>query len=294
MSLYSQIFNNKARSFFILAIFVTVFVGFFYMVGLYVGSPSTYLIIGFLFSATTGFASYYWSDKIVLMTSKAKLADRRKYFDFYTSVENLSLASGIAMPKVYVIDDPSPNAFATGRNPKNAVICATTGLLNLLDRSDIEGVVAHELSHIKNYDILLSSIVAVLVGTIALAADSIMRSMWWGSRDRNNNRSQLFYVFFILALIITPVAATLIQLSISRKREFLADAGGVLITRNSKGLISALKKIAAYPHPLRNTSPSISHLFISDPLKKRPISWFNNLFSTHPPVEERIKILESL
>lgn len=295
MSVYSQISQNKWKTYFIMAIFVFLFSGFFYLIGLYFDSPNSYLFLGVSISLFSTFASYYWSDKIVLWTAKAVPADKKQYFDFYTSVENLSIASGLPMPKLYVIEDAAPNAFATGRDPKHAVVCATTGLLRMLDRSDIEGVIAHELSHIKNYDILLSSIVAVLVGTIALLSDWIMRSFWWRGSDRDNNRNPVFFFLFIIALILTPIVATLIQLAISRKREFLADATGVLMTRNPQGLASALEKISAYPHAMKNASSSISHLFISNPLKKsKTASWITNLFSTHPPVEERLKILRSL
>jgi len=295
MSVYSQISQNKWKTYFIMAIFVFLFSGFFYLVGLYFDSPNSYLFLGVAISLFSTFASYYWSDRIVLWTAKAVPADKKQYFDFYTSVENLSIASGLPMPKLYVIEDAAPNAFATGRDPKHAVVCATTGLLRLLDRSDIEGVIAHELSHIKNYDILLSSIVAVLVGTIALLSDWIMRSLWWRGSDRDNNRNPVFFFLFIIALILTPIVATLIQLAISRRREFLADASGVLMTRNPQGLASALEKISAYPHAMKSASSSISHLFISNPLKKsKTASWITNLFSTHPPVEERLKILRSL
>lgn len=294
MSLYSQIAQNKSRTFFIILIFITLFTGFFYLVGKFFDSPSYYLFFGLIVSSFSSLGSYFFSDKIVLFTTGARPASKKDFFDFYTTAENLALASGIPMPKLYVINDPSPNAFATGRDPKHAVICATTGLLKNLDRSDIEGVIAHELSHIKNYDILVSSIVAILVGTLGIVSDWIMRSFWWKEKDDNENRSPIFMLFFIIVLIISPIVATLIQLAISRKREFLADASGVLITRNPAGLASALEKIAGYPS-MRNVSSSTAHLFIVSPLnKKSQSSWLLNLFSTHPPIEERIKILRSM
>lgn len=227
-------------------------------------------------------------------------ADKKKFFNFYTVAENLSTANGLPMPKLYVINDPSPNAFATGRGPKHAVVCVTTGLLQLLDRTELEGVVAHELSHIKNFDILLASVVAVLVGTIALISDWIMRSFWWGGLrgrddDNDNGRNPLGYIFLILALILGPIVATIIQLAISRKREYLADASGALLTRYPQGLIRALEKISSYPMPMRTATTSTAHLFISNPFKKnKKSSWFVNLFSTHPPIEERIKILREM
>ena len=296
MSVYSQISHNRWKTYLIMAIFVFLFSGFFYLIGIYFESPNSYLFLGLLISIISSFGSYFYSDKIVLWTAGAVPASKKKYFDFYTAVENLSIATGLPMPRLFVIEDPAPNAFATGRDPKHAVVCATTGLLERLDRSDIEGVISHELSHIKNYDILLSSIVAVLVGTIALIADWTMRSFWWRGRDRDrDSRNPIFFLLFIFVLILTPIVATLIQLAISRRREFLADASGVLITRNPNGLADALEKISGYQHPMQKASPSIAHLFISNPLKKRNISsTFANLFSTHPPVEERIKILRSM
>ena len=296
MSVYSQISQNRWKTYLIMAVFVFLFSGFFYLIGLYFDSPNSYLFLGVIISLFSSFASYYYSDKIVLWTAGAVPASKKKYFDFYTSIENLSLASGLPMPRLYVIEDPAPNAFATGRDPKHAVVCATTGLLEILDRSDIEGVISHELSHIKNYDILLSSIVAVLVGTIALIANWTMRGFWWRGRGRDReNSNPIFLLLFIIALVLTPIIATLIQLASSRRREFLADAAGVLITRNPSGLADALEKISVYNFPMQNTSPSISHLFISNPLKKEGASTiFANLFSTHPPIQERIKILRSM
>ena len=230
--------------------------------------------------------------------SGAHPASRQQYFNLYTVVENLSIATGLPMPKVYVIDDPSPNAFATGRNPKHAVVCATTGLLQILDRSELEGVIGHELSHIKNYDILVATIVAVLVGTIAFLSDWVLRYLWWGGNSDSDReeKSPILYGIFLLSLILMPIAATLIQLAVSRKREYLADASSVLITRNPKGLISALKKISGYPMGLKRVSTSTAHLFIVNPFRnnKGLSKWISGLFSTHPPVEDRIRLLEKM
>ena len=298
MTVYSQISANKLKTFFIITIFIFLFSGFFYLIGSYFDSGNFYLVLGLLISFFSSFFSYFYSDRVVLWLNKAILADKRRFFDFYTVAENLAIAGGTPMPKLYVIEDNSPNAFATGRDPKHAVICATTGLLDMMDREELEGVISHELSHVKNYDILVASVVSVLVGTISVTADWIIRSMWWGggrSRDRDENRSPVMFFLFILALILTPIAATLIQLAVSRKREFLADASGVLATRNPKGLISALQKLSGYNHPMLHVASSTSHLFINDPMKTKKVSsWFSNLFSTHPPIEERIKILESM
>ncbi len=297
MSIYRQISANKWRTIVIFLVFIAITAGFFYFIGGFFGNGNGYLIAGIIFSLTSTIGSYFYSDKIVLFSVGAKPANKKEYFDFYTVCENLSIAAGLPKPKIYVIEDEAPNAFATGRDPKHAVICATTGLLSRLDRSEIEGVVAHELSHIKNYDILLASVVAVLVGMISLVSDWIMRNFWWSGfdRDDDNNRNPLMAIFVIVVLILTPIVATLIQLAISRKREFLADATAALLTRYPQGLARALEKIADYPISMRTASTATAHLFISNPFKKtRKASWFLTLFNTHPPIEERIRILRNM
>lgn len=283
-----------------MVLFVFILTGFFYLIGKFFQSPVEYFVIGFIFSLLSSIGSYFYSDKIVLFSTGAKPANKREYFDFYTVAENLAMADGLPMPKLYVIDDPSPNAFATGRDPKHAVVCATTGLLQMLNRAELEGVIAHELSHVKDYDILLASIVATLVGSIALISNWIMRSMWWGggrrSSDDRDETGPLMFILLILALIIGPIVATLIQLAISRKREYLADASGALLTRYPEGLARALEKISAYAYPLRNVPTSTAHLFIVNPIKKGDnlMNKIAALFSTHPPVADRIKILRSM
>lgn len=300
MTIYSQISANKRRSYLILLLFVFIFSGFFYVIGSYSNQGEAYFFLGFAISFFSSWISYYYSDKIVLATLSAKPANKQEYFDFYTVVENLCVASGLPMPRIYVIDDPSPNAFATGRDPKHATICATSGLLEILERSELEGVVAHELSHVKNYDILVSTVVAVLVGTIAMVSDFLMRNLWWGGlrrRDDDDNRggNPIMFIFFILAITITPLVGTLIQLAISRRREFLADADGALLTRYPAGLANALEKISSAQIPLQNVNISTAHLFISNPLKNNAnTNWIAKLFSTHPPIQERIKILRSM
>jgi len=298
MTIYSQINHNRWRSVFVLIIFIGLTSGFFFLIGNYFGSGKGYLIAGIIFSLFSTLGSYFYSDKLILFSLGAVLANKKDHFDFYTVAENLSIASGLPTPKLYVINDNSPNAFATGRDPKHAVVCTTTGLLNILDRIELEGVIAHELSHIKNYDILLSSLVAVLVGVIALVSDWILRNLWWsGLRrdDDNNNRNPLLTVFIIVVILITPLVATLIQLAISRQREFLADASGALLTRYPVGLAKALEKIGAYQYPLRSASSATAHLFIVNPFKKnKRASWLISLFNTHPAIEERIKILRSM
>ena len=214
--------------------------------GKYFDSPWGYFFLGFFISLASSVGSYFYGDKLVLLTTGAQPANKKQFFNFYTVTENLTLAAGLPMPNLYVINDPSPNAFATGRDPKHAVVCVTTGLLQIMDRTELEGVIAHELSHVKNYDILLASIVAVLVGTLSLISDWVIRSMWWGRGSDNNergNRNPLILVLFIVSLILTPIIATIIQLAISRRREYLADASAVLLTRYPEGLTRALQKL---------------------------------------------------
>ena len=259
-----------------------------------------YAGMALIVSGIMSFGSYYYSDKIVLSISGAKEANRKQYFDFYTVTENLSLASGLPKPKLYVIDDSAPNAFATGRDPEHAVVCATTGLLDKLNRTELEGVIAHELTHVKNYDIRLMSIVSVLVGTIALLGDWFLRMSLWGRGNRDKDNKEAGALFIILGLIfaiLSPIIAQLIQLAISRQREFMADAGSVSITRQPSGLISALKKISADQEPLEVANKATAHLYISNPFKKSHtsgVSMFANLFNTHPPMDKRIAALEKM
>ena len=300
MTIYNQIAGNRFKTFAIFATFILLISGFFYIIGkFYDASASGFFVMGFVISLASTIGSYFFSDKIVLMTVGAKPATKEQYFDLYTVTENLSMAAGLPMPKLYVVNDPSPNAFATGRDPKHAVVCATTGILERLDRSELEGVIAHELSHVKNYDILLSSVVAVLVGTVALISDWIMRSFWWGGLrghdDDREDRNPIMFILMIVVLIITPIVATIIQLAISRRREYLADASGALLTRYPEGLARALEKIAGDPTPMRHATASTAHLFISNPFKKKSrMSWVTSLFSTHPPIEERVRILRNM
>ena len=296
MTIYNQISGNKLRSFLLVLLFIGFFSFVFYLIGRTVGDSTTYFLLGLGISLFSGIGSYFFSDRLVLATTGARPADKKRHFNFYTVAENVAIASGVPMPKLYVIEDPSPNAFATGRNPKHAVVAATTGLLEKLDRAELEGVIAHEFSHIKNYDILVSSLVSVLAGTLVFVVDWVMRGFWWGGMDDNDNRvNPLLFVFLIVTLVITPVIATLIQLAISRKREYLADAYGALITRNPDALADALIAISSDPHPLKRASGANAHLFIESPFKKRSArSLFTSLFSTHPPTEDRVKLLRDM
>ncbi len=301
MTIYNQISANKWRTYLIIVFFIALISFFFYLVGMYVGDSTSYFIIGILFSFVSGIGSYFYSDRIVLFMTGAKPASKKEFFDFYTVTENLSIAAGLPMPKLYVMKDEALNAFATGRNPAHAVVAATTGILSRLERSELEGVIGHELSHVKNYDILVMSIVTILVGTLVFVSDWIMRIMWWGGLRRSNNDNDrggnaLSFVIFIVFLILMPIIATLIQLAVSRRREFLADASSALLTRNPEGLARALEKISSDPHLFAHASNATAHLFISNPYhkKRHTFSWIAGLFSTHPPVEERIKILRSM
>lgn len=299
MNVYSQIGLNKFKSgliviiFFLLVSFVT------YVIGNSLGySGYSLFIFAFLLSFVTSFFSYYFSDRIVLKMHRAVPANRQQHFDFYTVTENLALSAGLPKPKLYVIEDPAPNAFATGRDQRHAVIVATTGLLALMDRRELEGVVAHELSHIKNYDMLLMTVVSVMVGTIVYLTDFFSRSLWYRNDNRNErDRSGIFFFLSLVLVIVAPIAATLLQLAISRKREFLADANAAYLTRYPEGLSKALLKLKQTPQRLQTATNATAHLFIASPLKTdsgNQVGWWVNLFSTHPPLEERIAKLRQM
>ncbi len=256
--------------------------------------------VALIISGLASFTGYWFSDKIVLGISGARPADRKKDFLFYTVAENMSLAAQVPMPKLYVIDDTAPNAFATGRDPQHAVICATTGILSKLNRTELEGVVAHEMSHVQNYDIRLMSVVSVLVGTVVLLGDLFIRASWWGGRGRGDRDDKgtgaIFIVIGLIFAILSPIVAQLIQLAISRKRELLADASAVKLTRQPEGLLNALVKISADREPLEVANKATAHLYIINPLKNRhdAIGWFAGMFNTHPPLKERIDQLRSM
>lgn len=250
---------------------------------------SDILYFAVILAILMNFFSYWYSDKIVLRLHKAKPVTRAEYFDLWNATENLSITAGLPMPRLYIIEDSAPNAFATGRNKEHAVVCVTTGLLRILDKNELEGVIAHELAHIGNNDMLLSTIVVVMAGFIALVSDFFLRSQLWGSRDRHQNGAIL--AVGVLLAVLTPLAATIIRLAISRKREFLADASGALLTRYPEGLASALRKISSTPVQMRTANHATAHLFISNPFTTSKNSKFSNLFLTHPPVEERVRAL---
>jgi heat shock protein HtpX len=297
-SIRSQIDGNIFKTYLFMSVFAVLVVILAYVFGQALGYGSSWVWIGIFFAFVSNFASYYWGDKIVLAMSQARPADRTRDFDFYTVAENLAIAAGIPKPKLYVIDDTAMNAFATGRDPNHAVICATTGILSRLDRRELEGVIAHELSHIKNFDIRLMLVVSVLVGTIAFLADLFLRNLWWGrgrrNRDNDNGGGILFLIGIVLA-ILSPLIATMIQLAVSRQREYLADASGAYLTRYPDGLARALKKLAGDKEVLEAATNATAHLFIVNPFKGKDFgAWFSGLFDTHPPIADRIKRLESM
>jgi heat shock protein HtpX len=307
VNVYEAVDANKRKSVLIVALFF-IFVALAVYVlsqaaAIYLGyEPGGLGFVGFalILSGLMSLGGYYFSDKVVLGISGARPADRKKDFDFYTVVENLSIGTGLPKPKLYVIDDSAPNAFATGRDPEHAVVVTTRGLLDKLDRTELEGVLAHELSHIRNYDTRLLAIVSVMVGMVALLADWFMRMSWFGGRRDNEERSSLSSIFVILGIVfavLSPFVAQLIQLAVSRRREFLADAGSVGITRQPEGLISALVKISQDTEALEAANKATAPLYIVNPIKgedHRGIKWFANLFNTHPPVSERIKALKAM
>lgn len=282
-----------------MVLFVIFAVTVAYVIGRATGYGPSYSFIVFPIAIFTSIGSYFYSDKIVLATSGAKQIAKSDSPELFRIVENLSIGAGIPMPKVHVINDSAPNAFATGRDPKHASIAVTTGLMERLSQIELEGVIAHELSHVKNFDTRLLAVTAVLVGFIALLTDIFMRNLFWGGmgrRDNEDSRSNaIFLVVGIVLAILAPIVASLIQLAVSRKREFLADASGALLTRYPEGLASALEKIAADPKPLKTASNATAHLYIVNPFKGKKIQgFFTGLFNTHPPAEERIKILREM
>lgn len=255
---------------------------------------SAILYVAVIFSVLMSFGSYWWSDKIVLGMSGAKEVTRENAREIYNIVENLCITAGLPVPKIYIMEDSALNAFATGRDPEHGVICLTTGIIQRLDKTELEGVIAHELSHIGNRDVLLSTVVVVLVGFVALLADFFRHSLFFGRRDNREGGGQAQMIFFVIGIllsILAPIFTFLVQMAISRKREFLADASGALLTRYPEGLASALEKISADPKPLETANKATAGLFISNPFKGPKVA---KLFMTHPPIEDRIAALRGM
>lgn len=293
---YTHQTQNVIKTWVIMSVFFAVVIGVGWFASLYFGNQYI-LYFAVVFSLLMNVMSYWFSDKIVLSMTGAREATRAEFFDLYTIVENLSITAGLPMPKLYVIDDQAPNAFATGRNKEHAVVAVTTGLLKILDKNELEGVIAHELSHIGNRDMLVSTVAVVLVGFVTIISDMAVRtSFFGGNNDRDNKAGAVIMAIGIILMILAPIAATLLQLAVSRKREFLADASGVLLTRYPEGLANALKKIGGYNRPMIKANNATAHLFISNPFGSDEIAngktpFLVKIFSTHPPINERIKSL---
>lgn len=287
--MYSEIARNKTRSLLIMFFFV-LFVGALgYLFSLYLHNPR--LTIAVLIGAVVyAIIMYFAGGRLTLAVNGAREITERDNPRLWRIVENLAITDGLPMPKVYIMDDPAPNAFATGRNPQHAAVCATSGILEIMDDQELEGVFAHELGHVKNYDIRVSMIAAALSVVVSVIADTILRMTWFRSDDERDN-SPVTLIFVIVAAILAPLIATLIQLAISRRREYLADATGALTTRYPEGLASALEKIEQYGSATRRQNTSTAHLFFANPLKGKALM---NLFSTHPPIEERIRRLREM
>jgi len=274
-----------------MAIFLilVIFLGWF--ISLYFNSPIIlYVAVGF--SIFMNIFSYWYSDKIVIKMSGAKLVKREEHRELWNVLENLSITAGLPMPKLYIIEDHVPNTFATGRNAENSAVAVTTGLLKILDRSELEGVIAHELSHIGNRDILISTIIVVLVGFVTIIADILIRSALWGGRGSDNKHGGVLMIIGFALAILSPLFATLIQLGVSRKREFLADASGALLTRYPEGLASALEKISSHSGKMKKASKATAHMYISNPFGSR--KKVSKLFMTHPPTTERVNALRGM
>lgn len=289
--MYSQIAANKRKTVFMMVVFVALVAGLGWIFGQYSGQPAItpYVLIG---AAIYTLLSYFASSKLALAMNGAHEIQKKDNPRLWRIVENLAITEGMPMPRVYIIDDPAPNAFATGRNPNSAIVATTSGLLEIMDDKELEGVMAHELGHVKNYDIRVSMVAFALVAVISILADIMLRMAWFRDNDDNNSSSSsIFFVVGIAGAILAPLIATFIQLAISRRREYLADATGALTTRYPEGLASALAKIGQYGSTLKRQNPSTAHLFFANPLKGKGIS---NLFSTHPPVEDRIKRLQEM
>jgi len=295
-SYYELVDANKAKSGMVIALFIAFITAATYLICYSLGFDFSAVGIALILSGVLSFISFYYSDQIILSISGAVLANKKEHFDFYTVAENLTRSAGIPMPKLYVLNDTAMNAFATGRDPQHAVICATTGILARLNRTELEGVVAHEISHIRNYDTRLMSIVTILVGLVTLLADILLRTRIRGKSDRDDgNLGAILMVAGLILALLSPIIAKLIQLAISRRREFLADATGASITKYPEGLASALEKLSKDKEPLEAANKATSHLYIVNPLKNHhdSLGWFAGLFNTHPPVAERIKALRS-
>lgn len=291
-NLYQQRSQNVFKTYLLMAGFFLVVMAVGWAISWYYDSP-VILYGAVAFALLMNVGSYWFSDKIALSMNGARPATREEFFDLYTVTENLAITAGLPMPRLYVIEDPAPNAFATGRNETHAVVAVTTGLLSILDRTELEGVIAHELSHIQNKDMLVMTVAVVLAGFVAIVADIFLRMSLFGggNRDNDSKAGVIFLVLAVVAMVLAPIAAQLIQLAISRRREFLADSSGALLTRYPEGLAAALRKIAGDGRPMRRANHATAHLFIGNPFGAEAGKFVNKLFATHPPVEARVAAL---
>jgi heat shock protein HtpX len=287
--MYEQIASNKRRTVFLMLFFLVLLWALGYLIGRATGNPGLLFFLG-IFSIGYSIISYFAGAKMALAVNRAKQIQKSDDPRLWRTVENLAITDGLPMPKVYIMNDPSPNAFATGRNYDNAVVCATSGLLQIMDDNELQGVIAHELGHVKNYDMRVNTLAFALVGIISMIADFFLRWSFWGGDDEDNNNA-LILGLTVFAAIIAPIAASLLQLAISRRREYLADATGALTTRYPEGLASALEKIEKVGSVTQVQNTSTAHMFFANPLKGHS---FLNLFSTHPPIEARIAALREM
>lgn len=296
-SLYTQQGRNVFRTWVMMTVFLVLVVAVGWFASYYYDS-SAILYIAIIIALGMNIWAYWFSDKIALRQARAVPADGPQYVELHRIVENLAITAGLPKPRVYIINDPAPNAFATGRDKNHAVIAVTTGLLGMMDRNELEGVIAHELSHVGNRDILVMTAAVVLVGVLSLLANIFLRVSMFGGFGGGNNRNNgnaLVLIFGVVAIILAPIAATLIELAISRRREYLADASGALLTRYPEGLESALQKLGTYQAPMKTASTTTAHMYITNPFGAHPAGkWVQNLFSTHPPIEKRIEALEGI
>jgi heat shock protein HtpX len=294
--LTAQIRGNKERTAFLMALFAIL------IVGAVVAFDPAFIVIAFVIAMALVWGSYFYSDRVAIAAARGREADPNEYRQLHDVIEELCIGVGLPKPRVYIVDDPAPNAFATGRNPKHSAVAVTSGLLQIMNRTELEGVLAHELSHIHNYDILISTIAVTLVGFLALLSDFGLRLLFFGGiggdRDSDSGEAGLIIlVFAIVFLILAPIAAQLMQFAVSRRREALADVSGVYITRNPQGLISALEKLKENPSVLHHAPAATAHMWIESPLDKGDKGahgWFNRLFETHPPLDARIAALQEV
>ncbi|MDO8507651.1 MAG: M48 family metallopeptidase [bacterium] len=296
---YNEIGSNKRKTVFFMAGFLIFIIGLGWIFSRVLGM-FWILPVAVAFASIQAVVSYWYSDRITLGISKAHEITHENNKDLFHIVENLCITAGLPMPRIYIIEDSAPNAFATGRDPEHAVICYTTGIIEKLDKPELEGVTAHELSHIGNYDIRLMTVIVVLVGIVVLLSDWFLRISFWGGGDDDSDNGQLGLILMIAGIvlaILAPVIAMIIQLALSRNREYLADSSGALLTRYPEGLARALEKISADTEPLEAANKATAHLYIANPLKEhkgKPRGWFSGLFDTHPPIEERVKKLREM